>query len=101
MKIHLTQAELSALTESRQPVSIIDVRSSEEYIAAHIPDSINIPLSEIEAGKLIPVAGEIIVTVCGKGAGRSEAAAIHLRNTGNSLSYYLEGGIKGMYETPN
>lgn len=98
MKIHLTQAEFSVLIENHQPIRIIDVRTCEEFLRAHIPDSINIPLSEIEAGKLIPDSGEFIITVCGKGGGRSESAAIFLRNTGHSRTYYLEGGTMGFIE---
>lgn len=38
------------ITEGRAPV-IVDVRSEEDYRAAHLPGAVNIPLGELEHRK--------------------------------------------------
>jgi rhodanese-related sulfurtransferase len=56
--------------------TILDVRSQEEWDAAHIPGSVVIPLDELSARlSEVPVGREIVV-VCTKGARSSEGARI-------------------------
>lgn len=61
-----------------EEVLLLDVRSEAEFSEGHIEHSINIPLNLIELN-----SGAInhnnIITICGKGGGRSEDAAILLR----------------------
>lgn len=85
----ITQAELRALMPH---VLVVDVRSGEEFQERHIPNALHIPLSEIpqrlsELNVMIP-----IVTVCGKGGGRSMDAASLI--TGAD---WLEGGTDGFF----
>jgi len=79
-------------------IIILDVRDPDEYEASHIPFAINIPLSELgNRLKELP-KNNIIVTACGKGAGRSAQAAALLRQMGFNKANYLCGGTFGWFE---
>ena len=87
------------LQKSPEDIFIIDVRSADEYALQHIPGAVNVPVGEIESGNFIPEPGKIIITACGKGGGRSEKAANHIRTHYNSEVYFLQGGTFGWLET--
>lgn len=80
--------EFAASTTS----SIVDVRSAEEFAAGHVEGAIHIPLGLLaqRAGEL-PSEG-LVVTVCGKGGGRSKQAAALLRGLGFASARALCGG---------
>lgn len=74
---------------------VIDVRSREEHAGSHIAGAWNIPLDELEArGGELPRDAPLI-TVCGKGGGRSERAAELLRARGFANVRSLCGGMRG------
>jgi rhodanese-related sulfurtransferase len=87
--------ELKGLLAENVAIRIIDVRTEAEYNELHIPLAIHVPeekINEIDVQK-----NEIMITVCGKGGGRSERAAEALRKrTGNTI-YFLESGTFGWY----
>lgn len=86
------------LKKSSKDITIIDVRSQEEYVENHIPAAINIPLGELQArSKELPIHS-IIITVCGKGGGRSAEAAVLLKKSGFSKANYLCGGTFGWFD---
>lgn len=98
MKTSISLAELSLLLNNKNHLMIIDVRSKPEFSEKHIAFAGNIPIESIEAGNFTPEPNKIIITVCGKGGGRSKRAAKYLReNTGNEV-YFLEGGTFGWFE---
>jgi MFS family permease len=82
-------AELAAA----DPVAVvIDVRSADEYRAGHVAGAINVPL-ELLADRAAELPRDaLLVTVCGKGGGRSEQAAAILRDLGFSKVRALCGG---------
>lgn len=98
MKTNITRTELKQLRNYKNNIMIIDVRSKEEYNEQHIPFAENLPIEIIEAGNFIPEPGKIIITVCGKGGGRSERAAKYIREHNNSEVYFLDGGTFGWIE---
>jgi rhodanese-related sulfurtransferase len=75
-------------------VVVVDVRSPEEFAAGHVQGALNIPLEELaqRAGTLPRAAA--IVTACGKGGGRSDAAAALLRGLGFESVRPLCGGTQ-------
>lgn len=73
---------------------VIDVRSPEEFAAAHVAGAVNIPLDELPSRASALPKGRVIVTVCGKGGGRSERAAEQLRASGFSPARSLCGGTQ-------
>lgn len=73
---------------------LIDVREEEEYAAAHIPGTINIPLSEFPA-RFDEISEESpVLLVCNTGV-RSSQAALFLAGMGYEDLYNLEDGTKG------
>lgn len=83
--------------KSSEQISIIDVRNPEEYIEKHIPAAINIPLSDLEAYSKYFSKDSIIITVCGKGGGRSAQGAELLKQLGYPNTSYLCGGTFGWF----
>jgi rhodanese-related sulfurtransferase len=98
MKVAITLAELKQLLDKKENIMLIDVRNKEEYFEKHIPFACNLPIEIIESGNFIPEPYKTIVTVCGKGEGRSERAANYLREKTNNEVYFLEGGTFGWLE---
>lgn len=79
----------------KQEVKIIDVRSIEEFNEMHIPGAIHLELSKIEMVNSLFHKNDIVVTVCGKGGGRSTEASDKLKVFGFKNSYWLCGGTFG------
>lgn len=77
---------------------LIDVRNPDEWEHAHLPNSINIPLLELEKelAKLSP--DQEIVTICGIGGGRSAAAFSVLEGKGFKMVKLLQGGLNAWRE---
>ena len=82
-------------------VTIVDVRTHEEYAEKHIPGAINIPLSGLESSSDKLSRDKFIVTTCGKGGGRSEQAAEILNQIGFTKARFLCGGTTGWYQISN
>ncbi len=80
-----------------EQLTIIDVRNPDEYAVMHIPGAVNIPLSELKSRSNELSKTGSIVTVCGKGGGRSEQAAALLKQIGFTKANYLCGGTFGWY----
>lgn len=77
---------------SHQEVLIVDVRSGDEFKAGHIEGAVNLPLTELSQKIEELPKNTLIVTVCGKGGGRSEQAANLLLTQGLSNVRWLCGG---------
>jgi rhodanese-related sulfurtransferase len=86
------------LKQSPNQLIIIDVRTPEEYADKHISASINIPLGELESRSNELSKQSIIITACGKGGGRSVAAAATLKQQGFCKAFFLCDGTAGCYE---
>ena len=71
---------------------VVDVRSPEEFAAGHVDGAINIPLEELPARAAELPKSQLVVTVCGKGGGRSDRAAEQLRAQGFEQVRPLCGG---------
>ena len=91
-KLHLL------ISEKRQQVKIVDVRSREEYDETHIPGAINIAILEIELANRLFDKKDFLITVCGKGGGGSTQAAERLHELGFRNSIWLCGGTFGWTE---
>ncbi len=72
---------------------LLDVRTPEEFSEARIPDSVNIPLDELDERKneVLQMDGDIIV-VCASGA-RARVACDFLAKIGVTNARVMEGGI--------
>lgn len=79
-------------------VVVVDVRSPEEYAGGHVAGAINIPLDVLAERASELRTGARVVTVCGKGGGRSERAAEELRALGIASARSLCGGTNAWIE---
>jgi rhodanese-related sulfurtransferase len=87
-------AELETLA-LHDRVLILDVRSPEEFATGHVAGAVNISLDTIGSHASGLPRDRLIVTVCGKGGGRSERAAQELRERGFNSVRSLCGGTDG------
>jgi rhodanese-related sulfurtransferase len=73
---------------------LIDVREEDEFADGHLPNAINIPLSEFEERYGEIGSDSPIVLVCARG-GRSAQAAEYMAAQGFSNLYNLTAGTMG------
>ena len=77
---------------SQQQVTVLDVRTQEEYNSGHIPDALLLPVSELESRLNGLNSSDHILVYCRSGYRSEEAAHILVAN--NFIHVYnLEGGI--------
>jgi serine phosphatase RsbU (regulator of sigma subunit)/rhodanese-related sulfurtransferase len=88
-------AELNQLLKHPGGITVIDVRSAEEYKEKHIPFAVNLTIEKIQDGKTNLDLTKPIITVCGSGGGRSDRAADFIREVYKSEAYFLEEGTFG------
>lgn len=86
--------EPEALDQLTAPI-LIDVRSPEDFAAGHVDGAINIPLDRLEQDARQLAFDQPLVTICGKGGGRSAEAAQRLRALGFVSARSLCGGTVG------
>lgn len=86
-------AELERLLRERQ-VFILDVRSVAEFYDGHIPGARHLTLDTIPRDVSLP-KDAWLVTVCNRGGGDSEEAALRLRAAGWARARWLKGGYLG------
>ena len=94
----LAPEELNQLiADKKKLIKLIDVRTKEEYDEQHIPGAINSVISQLEQATNLFDKKIIIITVCGKGGGRSMQAAEVLKKLGFENANWLCGGTFGWY----
>lgn len=77
-----------------QGAVILDVREQKEYDAGHVPNSIFIPLGQLESrlDEINAHRNQTIVIIC-HGGKRSATACMHLRNHDFKQPLNIAGGI--------
>jgi MFS family permease len=83
--------EVKLALQQNKKIQIIDVRSKEEFKINHIPNAINIALTELQFQLNLLNKDYQIITTCGKGGGRSSEAAKILKELGFK-AHWLCGG---------
>lgn len=89
----LTPAQATLLI-NRDQVKVVDVREPDEFASGHLPDALNIPLSqlatrhsELEGFKEFP-----LLVYCASG-GRAARACSDLTKRGFGKLHHLDGGV--------
>ena len=77
--------------------ALVDVRSEAEFTAQLLSYAIHIPLPLLKSALPLLLTYQRVVTVCGKGGGRSAEAAELLRTSGVNAAW-LCGGTLGVLE---
>lgn len=90
--------EVAQALEAGKKVQINDVRSAEEYNQGHIPNALNITLDQLQNSIAHLEKNTLIITVCGKGGGRSAEAAKLLKAAGLN-AVWLCGGTHNQPNT--
>lgn len=80
--------------EEKNNYVLVDVRTQEEFDAAHVENSIHIPYDEMEKRyqELLPFQEKNILLICRSGM-RSQVAANTLAEHGFQKLFNLEGGL--------
>lgn len=86
--------ELRRQRAAGEGVVALDVRSPAEFDLAHVEGAVNVPLESLGAELVRLDPGVPVVTICGSGGGRSEAAARLLRERGFREVRSLCGGTE-------
>ena len=78
------------------PLTLIDVRTTEEYAGGHVPGAVNIPLDQLESrlSELESSKEQEIYLICASGK-RSAAATALLSSSGFSQPVNVNGGTNG------
>ena len=96
---HITAANLNELINTGHTPVIVDVRSSREYQAGHVPGAIHLPfwLAFARADDIDASKDELVVVYCAHGprAGIGKAA---LLLEGFTQVRYLQGHMTGWYK---
>lgn len=90
---HISAAEL---TESEQPIIILDVRDESDYDEGHLPGAVSLPRGylELDIDEVAPDQDAHIVTYCGGGT-RATLSAQTLKIMGYENVSVLTGGFRG------
>ena len=87
----------ATLLINKEDAVVVDVRTAEEFKKGHVVNAKNIPLSQINEGKLNIIENKKnnpIIVVCATGA-RSSGAAAKLVTAGFEKVYSLSPGMSG------
>jgi rhodanese-related sulfurtransferase len=95
MSASISIERLRARRAAGEPVIVLDVREPEAFAAGHVAGARSAPLPTIQADPTSLPLHLPLVTACGKGGGRSEAAAALLAAAGATDVAWLEGGTTG------
>ena len=83
--------ELAEALQSKSCM-LVDVREAHEFLAGHVPGSVNHPLSGFDPQRL--PADEPVVLICGSGK-RSASALARARAAGLTAVRHYPGGVIG------
>ena len=77
-----------------QDAVVLEVRSSNEFAAGHLPQARNIPVEDVAKRAAELAANKPVIIYCQSG-NRAGKAAAALRATGREQVYVLDGGLQG------
>jgi rhodanese-related sulfurtransferase len=89
---HVTAIELAEWIRDRRPgLRVVDIRSSGEFEAMHIPTAERIPLSELSK---TPFRRDETIVLYSEGGAHAGQGWVFLRALGYSQVYFLRGGLR-------
>ena len=95
---HLSAVELAGRRKGGEDVVVVDVRSREEYLRGHVPETYHIPGGNllVDAPRL-PLAEDTTLVVSCAGRTRGILGAQLLHDNGFTNVYALENGVMGWF----
>lgn len=96
--IHLSAVELARRRKAGDDIVVVDVRSREEYLRGHVPDTFHIPGGNLplDAPRL-PLANSTTLVVSCAGRTRGILGAKILHDSGFKNVFALENGVMGWF----
>ena len=96
--IHVSAVELAQRRKAGEDVVVVDVRSREEYLRGHVPDTYHIPGGNllVDAPRL-PLKDDTTLVVSCAGRTRGILGAQLLHDNGFTNVYALENGVMGWF----
>ena len=96
--VHVSAVELAQRRQAGADVVVVDVRSREEYLRGHVPDTYHIPGGNLllDAPRL-PLAEDTTLVVSCAGRTRGILGAQLLHDNGFTNVYALENGVMGWF----
>lgn len=88
----LSVIRLKTKLENEEPILLLDVREPDEFHYAHIPNSVLIPMGEVERRLTELDKEQTIVVICHHGF-RSQQVALYLNYVGFTEVMNLQGGV--------
>ena len=89
---HVTAIELAEWIRERRPgLRVIDIRSSAEFEALHIPTAERIPLSQLSK---TPFRSDETIVLYSEGGAHAGQGWVFLRALGYTRVYFLRGGLR-------
>lgn len=92
---------LARLRDAGRYVVVIDVRTEDEFAAGHVEGARHVPGAELAAHAEALRGADVVVTVCGKGGGRSADAATLLRELGVNARFLAGGTFAWLAANPS
>ncbi len=94
---NITLDEMFEILKTNDNVTLVDVRSMQEYNEGHLLGSINIPVYDMEAKakQMLPYKEDIVIVYCSAGV-RSKKALQILKRLGYKNIYHIEGGVQNL-----
>ena len=89
----VSSEEFFELLERSEPIQLVDVRSKEEYVQNHLPNSINIPFEQLETRIQEIDLSRPLYIICQSGIRSRIAQQKLLRVDNTSVIYNILGGI--------
>jgi rhodanese-related sulfurtransferase len=88
----VTPEDAKTLIQQKKDLVILDVRNPNEYVVAHYPGALNIPVNELEARVSEVPAGKPVLTHCAKGR-RAERGYELLKEKRQDIKelYFIKG----------
>ena len=86
----ISASEAQSMIETGKINAVVDVRTNKEYKAGHYPNSINIPVNEINKQTTSSLPNSGILVYCNTGQ-RARYASTKLQSLGFMRVYYIAG----------
>lgn len=90
----ISMKQLEGLLEQNRPMTLLDVRTRDEFLSGHLEDAVNIPLEDLESRYGILSRDKPVVVYCAHGSRSMMAARFLMQqgfrviNTAGGLSAY-------------
>ncbi|KUO59868.1 MAG: sulfurtransferase [Gracilibacter sp. BRH_c7a] len=97
---HLSSEEVFKFIQKNKDLTILDVRTKQEFASGHIPGSKSFPVGEIASriNELTKYKDKPILVYCASGSRSPSAVRILLKNSFSNL-YHMKRGLRDWHQS--